>query len=181
MSKLKNFYITHKEIVLYLVFGVLTTLVGWAVYFSILLFGKSALGIAPEQIGGSKYFALYSAAQVIQWIAAVLFAFFTNRRWVFCDADKEKNVLTQLSVFAAGRLATFGLDYLVTYFGAIALSLALPTLDSASLLGMTLNLNEIGAKIVAAVIVIIGNYFFSKLLVFRKKGEELEKEKQKAE
>ena len=169
ISRLKNFYGAHKEIVLYLVFGVLTTLVGWLVYFAILLFGKSALGIATEQIGGEKYFALYTAAQIIQWIAAVLFAFFTNRRWVFCDADREKSTLSQLSVFAAGRLATFGLDYLVTYFGAVGLSALLPALDSANMLGMSLNLNEIGAKIVAAVIVIIGNYFFSKLLVFRKK------------
>ena len=166
---MKELFKKYREIILYLIFGVLTTLVGWAVYFGILLLGKAALDIPPEVTSGGKYLALYTAAQIIQWIAAVLFAFFTNRAWVFTDADKEARVLLQLSKFAAGRVATFGVDYVVTYFGALGLSKLITAWNSVEILGRELNLNEIGAKVVAAVIVIIGNYFFSKLFVFKDK------------
>ena len=95
-------------------------------------------------------------------------AFFTNRKWVFEDGKAGKP-LRQLPVFAAGRLATLGLDYLITYFGAIGLSALFPALNAVSFLSREWNLNEIGAKVVAAVVVIVSNYFFSKFLVFRKK------------
>ena len=169
INKLKAIVEKHKEIVMYLVFGVLTTFVGWAVYFGVMLVGKSALGIPSEVTSGGKYFALYTAAQVIQWVAAVLFAFFTNRKWVFTDADKNAPALRQLGVFAAGRVATFGLDYVVTYFGTIGLAYLLPKLNSVGFVGREWNLNEIAAKVVAAVIVIIGNYIFSKMFVFKNK------------
>ena len=168
--RLAELYLKNKELILYLIFGVLTTFVGWAVYFVVLLCGKGAMGIPADQTSGGKYLLVYTAAQVIQWVAAVLFAYFTNRKWVFTEADKNAPVLSQLCVFAAGRLATFGLDYVVTFFGAMALSSILPALSSVSMLGREWNLNEIGAKVVAAVIVIIGNYIFSKLVVFKKKG-----------
>ena len=57
------------------------------------------------------------------------------------------------------------------FFGAIALSAALPALNSVSILGKELNINEIAATLVAAVIVIISNYIFSKLFVFKKKKD----------
>lgn len=161
----------YREIIFYLIFGVLTTFVGWAVYFGILLVGKAVLDIPAEVTSGGAYFALYTAAQVIQWIAAVLFAFFADRTWVFTNADKDAPIIPQLSKFAAGRVATFGVDYLVTYFGAIALSKIIVGWNSVEILGRELNLNEIGAKLVAAVIVIIGNYFFSKLFVFKDKKD----------
>ena len=168
---MKELFKKYREIILYLVFGVLTTFVGWAVYFGILLVGKAAFDIPPETTSGGVYFAIYTAAQIIQWIAAVLFAFFTNRKWVFTGADKEAPMLPQLSKFAAGRLATFGVDYVVTYFGALGLSKLITAWNSVEILGKELNLNEIGAKVVAAVIVIIANYFFSKLFVFKEKRD----------
>lgn len=171
MSRLSDFARKHREVLLYLFFGVLTTLVGWAVYFAVLIPGKAIFSIPVEETSGGKYLALYTAAQIIQWIAAVLFAFFTNRKWVFEDG-KDGNPLRQLPVFAGGRLATLGLDYLITYFGARALSALFPRLNSVSALGREWNLNEIGAKIAAAVVVIVTNYFFSKFLVFKKKKAE---------
>lgn len=169
---MKELFRKYREIILYLIFGVLTTLVGWAVYFVLLYAGKAAFGVAPEDTTGGTYLAIYSVAQVVQWIAAVLFAFFTNRAWVFADADKNAPMLPQLAKFGAGRLATFGVDYLVTYFGALALSKLIVAWNRVSVFGMELNLGEIVAKLVAAVIVIIANYFFSKLIVFKKKKSE---------
>ena len=158
-----------REVVTYLIFGVLTTFVGWAVYFAIMMGGRILLDLPYDDTTSGTYFALYSTAQVVQWICAVLFAFFTNRKWVFTDADKSKNIFAQLAAFAGGRVATFVLDFVVTFFGGLALSKLIPAFNAFEIFGATFNLNEIAAKLIAAVLVIIGNYFFSKFLVFKKK------------
>ena len=153
----------------YLFFGVFTTLVSWVTYFSVLFGGKALLGLPTTDTSSAKYIALYSAAQIIQWICAVLFAFFTNKKWVFTDADQDISTARQLVVFAGGRVVTFFIDYVVTFFGALALSALLPSWRCVVLLGKELNINELSAKLVAAVIVVISNYFFSKFLVFKSK------------
>ena len=158
-----------REVLMYLLFGVLTTLVGWIVYFAIMIGGRILLDLPQEDTTSGAYFALYTAAQLIQWVCAVLFAFFTNRKWVFTDADRSKNVLLQLLTFSGGRVVTLVLDYVITLFGGMLLVRLLPALNSVALGGFELNVNEIFAKIVAAVVVIIGNYFFSKFLVFKGK------------
>ena len=158
-----------REVLMYLLFGVLTTLVGWIVYFAIMIGGRILLDLPQEDTASGAYFALYTAAQLIQWVCAVLFAFFTNRKWVFTDADRSKNVLLQLLTFSGGRVVTLVLDYAITLFGGMLLVRLLPALNSVALGGFELNVNEIFAKIVAAVVVIIGNYFFSKFLVFKGK------------
>ncbi len=169
---MKKIFKKYEQIIKYLFFGVATTVVGWVVYFGVMLGGKAVFGLGADETTGAAYLAVYTAAQVIQWIAAVLFAFFTNRKWVFTEADKNVSVFKQLAVFAGGRVLTLVLDYFVTYGGTLALGALIPSLNQIELLGREWNLNEIAAKLAAAVIVIIGNYFFSKILVFRKKREE---------
>ena len=159
----------YEQVIRYLFFGITTTVVGWVVYFGVLTIGKAAMGIDTHETTGGEYLAVYTVAQITQWIASVLVAFFTNRKWVFTEADKEKKIIPQLAIFAGGRVLTFVLDYAVTYFGTIGLSMALPSLNHVALIGKDLNVNEIAAKLIAAVLVIIGNYFFSKIFVFKKK------------
>ncbi len=171
MEKLKQIYQRHKEMILYLVFGALTTLVGWATYFLILLSGKMIFNIQTEDTTSGAYMVIYTAAQIIQWLAAVLFAFFTNRKYVFNADGENRSTWRQLSIFACGRVATFFVDYFVTFFGTLALASLIPAFSRLPLFGRTWNLNEIAAKFVAAVIVVIANYFFSKFLVFKKKTE----------
>lgn len=160
-----------REVITYLIFGVLTTFVGWAVYFAIMFSGRAILAIPSDDATSGKYIALYTVAQVVQWICAVLFAFFTNRKWVFTEADKNQKILPQLLAFSGGRVITFGLDYVITLFGGMALVALLPIFNEFTIFGLTLNLNEIFAKIVAAVVVIVCNYIFSKLFVFKKKKD----------
>ena len=166
---MKKFFLKHREIIMYLIFGLLTTVVGWVVYFVVLFGGKAVAGIPSEQTTGGGYFAVYSLAQIVQWLAAVLFSFVTSRKWVFTDGDKGIHWLPQLGMFAACRLATFGLDYVATYFGGMLLSSAFPSMNNIELFGRAVNGNELIAKIVAATLVMTGNYVFSKLLVFKKK------------
>lgn len=166
-----SFFKKHETVIKYLTFGTLTTVVGWLVYFSVLLVGKGVLDIPTHDTTSGKYMLIYTAAQVVQWVAAVLFAFFTNKKWVFTDADNDRSVAKQLAIFASGRVVTFVFDYVITYFGAIALSKLLPALSRQMLFGREWNLNEIAAKLVAAVVVIVTNYFISKLFVFTKKAD----------
>jgi putative flippase GtrA len=95
------------EISRYLFFGILTTLVGWAVYFALLWGGRAVFDIPADDTTSAAYIGIYTAAQIIQWVAAVLFAFYTNRKWVFTDADRSVSAISQLAVFAGGRLLTF--------------------------------------------------------------------------
>lgn len=181
MKEKKNFFdkiidglhlTKHREIIMYLIFGVLTTLVGWGVYYALLYAGRAIFRIPTDDVMSGKYIAVYTVAQVLQWICAVLFAFFTNKKWVFTDADKHVSIWKQLVTFAGSRLVTFGLDFVITYAGTFALAKLFPTLVSVLLLGKERNLAEILSKVIAAVVVIICNYIISKLLVFRKSKPE---------
>lgn len=160
----------HREVIMYLIFGVLTTAVGFGVYYLVLLGGRAIFSIPAEDTSSTSYFALYTAAQLIQWVCAVLFAFFTNKKWVFTDADKAP-LVRQLLTFSAGRLVTLGLDYVITLGLTFLLGALLPSLLSVFFLEKDWNLCEIAAKLVAAFVVVVSNYVIGKLMVFRKKKE----------
>ena len=163
---MKNLFIKYREIIMYLVFGVLTTVVGFGTYFLIMAGAEHLLDIPMDDETSVTYITVYVAAQVIQWIAAVLFAFFTNRKWVFTEADRSKNTFwRQLILFAGSRVASFLLDLGVTY--GCTLLLALWIVEPPVIVGIALTPGII-AKLVAAVLVIIANYVLSKLIVFRK-------------
>ncbi len=169
MSKIKSLYKKYEEIIKYLIFGVLTTLVGWAVYFALMWSLKAAFGIEATDTSSGKYIAIYTVAQVTQWIAAVLFAFFTNRKWVFTRAERDVPVIPQLLKFSAGRVLTFAIDYLVTLLLGMGIAALFSGFMAVEMLGREFNLAEIIAKLIAAVIVIICNYIFSKIFVFKDK------------
>jgi putative flippase GtrA len=136
-----------------------------ATYFGVLWFGESVMPISPEN---TKFHLVRIVAEILQWVLAVLFAFFTNKKWVFTDADKNVSTVKQLMVFAGGRVVTFFIDLFGTILIAIAAAKLIPALTSVTLIGREWNLAEIGAKIFVAVIVLVSNYVISKLLVFKK-------------
>ena len=169
MMKLKGIFDRHREVAMYLVFGVLTTFVGWGVYYAVMLGGRAVFSIPVTEVSSGRYFALYTAAQLIQWVCAVLFAFFTNRKWVFTEADRQVSMGKQLLTFSGGRLVTLGLDYVITFGLTLFLAMLFPALTNAALFGREWNLCEIASKLFAAVVVIACNYVISKLWVFRNK------------
>ncbi len=171
IQSLKALLSRYREVLMYLVFGVLTTFVGWGVYYAVLLGGRAIFSIPTTEVTGTRYLMLYTAAQIIQWICAVLFAFFTNRAWVFTEADRQASVTKQLLTFSGGRVVTLGLDYVITFALTVGLAALFPSWIAAELLGRTLNLCEILSKLVAAVVVIVCNYVISKLFVFKKKTQ----------
>ena len=171
IEKIKALWNKYREVLMYLIFGVMTTVVSWGVYYAVLLGGRAMFDIPAGETTSARYFALYTAAQILQWVCGVLFAFFTNRAWVFTDADKSTSVWKQLLPFAGGRVATFGLDYVITIGLTLLLGALIPAWTAAEILGKTVNLCELSSKLVAAVVVIVCNYIISKLFVFKKKEQ----------
>lgn len=173
MKKIKELFIKlfnqYKEIILYLVFGVMTTLVGLGVKIAILAVWKAIFNIPSDDSGSATYLTGAYIAEIVKWIAAVLFAFFTNRKWVFADADKSASVPLQLAKFAGGRVTTGLIEIIFTPLCTVAIGVGIPATVGISLPVIKLNLAEFIATAGIAVIVIIGNYIFSKLLVFKNK------------
>ena len=160
MKALKNYFNKHKEIIMYLIFGVSTTLVGLGSYFLILNLG---IAIGFTNADGDPTNLLRLVAQILHWVFAVLFAFFTNKKWVFEEA-KELTTSTafQLVEFAGSRLLTLLLDTVVT-FGTVWI------LEAVSYEQFWIFTCDVIAKIAAAVLVTIANYFLSKFWVFKKR------------
>ena len=166
---MKKLFEKYREIIMYLIFGVLTTVIGFGTYFLIMAGAEHLLNLPMDNETSGTYIAVYMVAQVVQWIAAVLFAFFTNRKWVFTEADKSEGSMgRQLILFAGSRVASFLLDLAVTY--GVTLLLALWITQAPVILGIELTPGVI-AKLFAAVLVIIANYVLSKLFVFTKKKD----------
>lgn len=124
------------DILTYLIFGVLTTLVNYAVYLPV----YNLLGLSA------------AVSNVIAWVAAVAFAFLTNKPFVFKSHDwSAKTVFPELTKFVSCRLAS----------GAMETVILLLTVD---LLGWNGNI----WKLITQILVVILNYVSSKLLVFKK-------------
>lgn len=141
--------VISREVFMYLVFGVLTTVVSWASYA---LFIKILGGISNSDVR-------ISVANVLSWIAAVLFAFITNKLWVFDSKSWKPSVaIKELGMFVAARLATGCIEW----FGV-------PLLVKIGVDQELFGTEGMVAKIIASVLVVILNYFFSKLLIFKKK------------
>lgn len=130
---MKELFLKYKEIILYLIFGVLTTLVNIIVYF----------------ISTKVFLINYQLSNIVAWILSVTFAFITNKLYVF--DSKETNFLKEAISFYTLRLFSLGIDILIMF---IMVSL--------------LNINDLISKIISNIIVIVINYFTSKLITFKK-------------
>lgn len=143
--------IFSREMFDYLFFGVLTTVVNLVCFH---LF---------EKLLGSKYSLI---SNVIAWIAAVLFAFVTNKFWVFkSKATDIKTLSAEFLSFTGARLFSLGVEELGLLIAQKAFNADEKTFDilSVEISGM------MTTKIILAVIVVILNYIFSKLFIFKKK------------
>ena len=143
MEKLKNLYLKYKEIINYLIFGGLTTVVSWGTYS---LFVK-AFGMSV------------SVGNVLSWICAVIFAFITNKLFVFDSKTwAPATAIREFFSFIGARLATGVLEW----FGV-------PFFSEHGLTQPLFGVKGLLAKIVVSIVVIILNYIFSKFLIFTKK------------
>lgn len=150
MTKIKELILKYKELLLYLVFGVLTTLVNFATFW---IFTK----ILGEE--------LYLINNAIAWVAGVVFAFVTNKLFVFESKSwKISTVGKELPEFVGARLFSFGVEEGGMWLFVDILNFSEKTL---TFFGFTIS-GQIIAKLFLAVIVVILNYFFSKFIIFKK-------------
>ncbi len=169
MARLKAFYLKHREVILYLFFGVLCTAVSMGTWYLTMRLGVFFL----SDENGDPTTLLDAIGSTTQWIVGVLAAFITNKKWVFVDAERGWRVsLRQFSVFTGSRVLT----YFMELFANIGMIFLFQRLGYVSFHILSFEVSErIWAKALTAVAVVIANYFISKLLVFRKKGKKREK------
>ncbi|MFD0680592.1 MULTISPECIES: GtrA family protein [unclassified Paenibacillus] len=140
MDKIIQLYTKYKQIIAYLVFGVFTVVVNFAFY----LFFAKILTVD------------YIISNGIAWIAAVMFAFVTNKLFVFKSEAKDiKSICMEFTVFVGCRIVSGIMDMLIMYVFIDALKY-----------------NDVIIKVLSCVLVIIANYILSKVVVFRKKSME---------
>lgn len=139
MDQLKKLwrFLTAPEMLSYLVFGVLTTLI------NVLL-----AGLLYDVLHWNLYLA-----NTLAWVVSVAFAFVTNKLFVFRSKSMAPAVLLRESM---------------SFLGARLFSLGVDTLGMGLLVDL-LHSNFWVSKIVMNVIVVILNYIFSKLLIFKQK------------
>lgn len=138
IKMIKDLFVKYKEVILYLVFGVLTTIVNLVIYF---LLTKTFLN--PDVAW------MLQVANVISWLVSVIFAYVTNRKYVFNSHD---SILKEFFKFATARVLSLFFDMFIMFIGV-------------SVLGHSDKI----VKIVSQVVVILLNYIFSKLFVFKSK------------
>jgi putative flippase GtrA len=135
MERIKLLYGKYREVCRYLIFGVLTTLVNYVAY----------LLLAP-------LFVRTTIPTVIAWVVSVLFAYLTNRRFVFQSRTRGKAAVKEAGAFFAARLLSGVLDVLLM-----------------AIFADMLGLNDKLVKLASNVFVVIFNYVASKLVIFRKR------------
>ena len=153
-----------KEIITYIFFGVLTTVVNLITFF---VFKRIFISIGwdgifnsfiPEGSALQKIFVGgtdYLDANFIAWVVGVIFAFVTNKLWVFDSKSWAPSVAgKEFTGFMGARLFSFVIETVAMF-----------------ILVTLLSVNDFISKIIVGVIVIILNYIFSKLLIFKKKTE----------
>lgn len=137
LKTIKGLYLEYKEIINYLIFGGLSTVVNFASYF-----------IAARLLKIDEV-----ASSAISWFCAVLFAYITNRLFVF---DNKSNTKKEI------------LKEIISFFAFRVLSGILCDVGTFALMVKVFNINDIISKIVTQIMVIIVNYIFSKFIIFKK-------------
>ena len=138
MKKIKELYLKYKEVINYLIFGVLTTVVSLLIYYICVYTFLNPENAIQLQI-----------ANILSWIAGVAFAYFTNRKFVF--ESNENNKLKEAGKFVLARIVTLVIDMIIMGLGVTVL-----------------HLNDKIIKLISQVVIIVSNYIFSKVFVFKK-------------
>ena len=142
METIKALCVKYREILVYLVVGVLTTIFSWLACYVAKFF------LDPTDTMQNNII------NTIGWVAGVCFAYPLNRRWVFRSTNPQ--ILKEFFGFAASRLSTWALELIIM-------------MVTVNLLHMSYWIAKI---FIAAVLVTILNYVFSKLLIFKTKKKD---------
>ena len=138
-ASVTELYRKHEEIILYLIFGFLTTVVNWGTYTVLVMCGVEI-----------------NISNIISWIVGVLFAFTVNKWYVFKSKILAPTVvLRELVSFFAARIVT----------GAIAIIL-FPIVYALGMDQTIFGIDGAVAKVFTTILEIVLNWAFSKFLIF---------------
>ncbi len=139
-----------RELIAYVFFGALTTAVNWAAYLLV----TRLLGMEMHEAGSAAYVLLGNIASVIAWVLSVLFAFFTNKKYVFqSKATAENGAWREFALFVSARVLSYALFNLLLY---TALLYVMPHKWDYLLMN---------------VLVVLFNYGASRFVIFKRKKE----------
>ncbi len=163
---MKNLWNKYKEIITYIIFGVLTTVVAWGSYTVFVFIFKPIITNDDIRIFVSN---------VLSWIAGVAFAYVTNKLWVFESKSWAPKVVgKEIVTFVSSRGIT-GIIEIVCVPLLVKTGFDNIFYNLVEKLGLTMKIlftDGIYSKISLSVIVVILNYVFSKLFVFKKEKTE---------
>ncbi len=171
IDKIKELLVKYKELVLYVIFGVVTTVSNWITYaVMVRVFGVDLSDVKIENNivytmfhgASGRNLTLLFVANIIAWVVGVIVAFVTNKIWVFESKSwKPSTLLKEIGGFVTARLATG----LLEWFG-------IPTLVLMGMNQSFFGIEGFPAKVIVSIIVVISNYVFSKFIIFRKKKKQ---------
>ena len=154
IKKLTDLYTKHREIILYGIFGVITTIANFVVF------------LIATKLFGERLVLINNA---LAWIAGVVVAFVTNKLYVFNSKSwSPKLALKEFGEFVAARLVSFGFEEFGMWLCLTVLHLSDKSL---SLLAFSVS-GQIIVKFFLSIVVVILNYFFSKFVIFKKNKKE---------
>lgn len=147
---MKDFFKKHRELIIYIIVGGLTTVVNYIIHFGL------------RFLGANYYIALSGA-----WLGAVLFAYVANRVFVFESKTKGKAQVKEFILFIGARVFSYGLEMLIAFI-FIDLAHADSIVWQPDFIDAVIPTGELVVKTVGQVIIVLSNYVFSKLVIFKK-------------
>lgn len=163
----KSLYKEHKEIINYIFFGGLTTVISFATYYLFRFIFPDESSVPVFLRWTFNLTAVFSTESstvlpvLLSWICAVVFAYVTNRIWVFESRARGWLIVSEFVKFCGARLLTLFVDLLIMFL-------------LVDLTGISGAIWEFFAKVISNVFVLVLNYILSKLLVFRKRKNKTE-------
>lgn len=139
LEKIKASYVKYEEIIVYLIVGVINTIISWAAWF------LCAFTVLDANIMWQNVLL-----SIISWVVGVITGYFMNRKFVF--KSKEPDIWKEFLQFSGGRLSTWALDAVMMV-----------------LMVNILLINETISRFFVSALVMVGNYIVSKFFVFKKK------------
>ncbi|KAA8369517.1 GtrA family protein [Leuconostoc carnosum] len=126
----------YRTVMLYLIFGVLTTIINILSYYMLL-----------------EWHANIQVAVVISWLLSILFAYSTNKIWVFQSSSQSfRGIIREMSLFFSARVITLLVEMIIIWFGV-----------------QLLRQNPIVWKVIDNIVVVLVNYIFSQRVIFQTK------------
>ncbi|MBP0972537.1 MAG: GtrA family protein [Oscillospiraceae bacterium] len=171
-APLKKLYDKYEELIIYIYYGLLTTIL------NLIVQGVAQMILNPLPISGLTIPGFWgweglvwdaaavktTIATAIAWTVAVIFAFYVNKKYVFKSVTKSfKQLMYEFWTFISARIASLFMEMVIMNIGAHFYSTDGETVDNLLMYWIF--------KFTAQVVVTLANYFFSKLVVFRKKKD----------